>query len=288
VEAECLPLPPEAARVDSAGELAAAGEESMAYETLLYEKRNAIGYVTIHRPEKLNALNRTVMEELFDCFQNLQKDDEVRVVILTGTGEKAFVAGADINELAGQTPVEGKETSLRGQKVLDLIENLGKPVIAAINGYALGGGCELAMACSLRVAAENARLGQPETKLGLIPGYAGTQRLPRLVGKCKALEMILTAEPVTAQEAHRVGLVNQVVPAPELLATTEKLAQKILANAPLAVKFALEAVNHGMEMSEAEGQFLEATLFGLCCTTADMKEGTRAFLEKRPAKFVGK
>jgi len=172
--------------------------------------------------------------------------------------------------------------------VLDLIENLGKPVIAAINGYALGGGCELAMACTLRVAAENARLGQPETKLGLIPGYAGTQRLPRLVGKCKALEMILTGEPVTAQEAHRAGLVNQVVPAPELLATAEKLAQKIIANAPLAVKFALEAVNHGMEMSEAEGQFLEATLFGLCCTTADMKEGTRAFREKRPAKFVGK
>ena len=260
----------------------------MAYETLLYEKQNAIGYVTIHRPEKLNALNRTVMEELFNCFQNLQEDDEVRVVILTGAGEKAFVAGADINELAAQTPVEGKETSRRGQKVLELIENLGKPVIAAINGHALGGGCELAMACTLRVAAENARLGQPETKLGLIPGYAGTQRLPRLVGKCKALEMILTGEPVTAQEAHRAGLVNQVVPAPELLATAEKLAEKIIANAPLAVKFALEAVNHGMEMSEAEGQFLEATLFGLCCTTADMKEGTRAFLEKRPAKFVGK
>jgi enoyl-CoA hydratase/carnithine racemase len=260
----------------------------MAYETLLYDKCNAIGYVTINRPEKLNALNRTVMEELFGCFQNLQKDDEVRVVILTGAGEKAFVAGADINDLAAQTPMEGKETSRRGQKVLDLIENLGKPVIAAINGYALGGGCELAMACTLRVAAENVRLGQPEVKLGLIPGYAGTQRLPRLVGKCRALEMILTGELVTAQEAHRAGLVNQVVPAPELLATAEKLAEKIIANAPLAVKFALEAVNHGMEMSEAEGQFLEATLFGLCCTTADMKEGTRAFLEKRPAKFVGK
>jgi len=260
----------------------------MPYETLLYEKHNAIGYVTIHRPEKLNALSRTVMEELFDCFQDLQKDDEVRVVILTGAGEKAFAAGADINELAAQTPVEGKETSLRGQKVLDLIENLGKPVIAAINGYALGGGCELAMACTLRVAAENARLGQPEVKLGLIPGYAGTQRLPRLVGRCQALELILTGEPVTAQEAHRVGLVNQVVPLPELLATAEKLAQKILANAPLAVKFALEAVNHGLEMPAAEGQFLEATLFGLCCTTADMKEGTRAYLEKRPARFVGK
>lgn len=259
----------------------------MAYETLLYEKRHAIGYVTINRPEKLNALNRTVMQELLECFQGLQKDNDVRVVILTGAGDKAFAAGADINELAVQTPVVGKETALRGQKVLDLIEDLGKPVIAAINGFALGGGCELAMACTLRVAAENARLGQPEVKLGLIPGYAGTQRLPRLVGKCRALEMILTGEPVTAPEAHRIGLVNQVVPPPELVAAAEKLAEKIIANAPLAVKFVLEAVNHGMEMSGAEGQFLEAALFGLCCTTADMKEGTRAFLEKRPAKFTG-
>lgn len=259
----------------------------MAYETLLYEKRHAIGYVTINRPEKLNALNRTVMQELLECFQGLQKDNDVRVVILTGAGDKAFAAGADINELAVQTPVVGKETALRGQKVLDLIEDLGKPVIAAINGFALGGGCELAMACTLRVAAENARLGQPEVKLGLIPGYAGTQRLPRLVGKCRALEMLLTGEPVTAPEAHRIGLVNQVVPPPELVAAAEKLAEKIIANAPLAVKFVLEAVNHGMEMSGAEGQFLEAALFGLCCTTADMKEGTRAFLEKRPAKFTG-
>jgi enoyl-CoA hydratase len=260
----------------------------MAYETLLYEKRNGIGYVTANRPEKLNALNRKVIEEMLACFQALEKDDEVRAVILTGAGEKAFVAGADINELTVQTPVEGKEYSLRGQKLLALIENLGKPVIAAINGYALGGGCELALACTLRLASEKARLGQPEVKLGIIPGYAGTQRLPRLVGKGRALEMILGGEPVTAQEAYRIGLVNQVVPAPELMAAAEKLAQKIMANAPLAVKFALEAVNHGLEMSEAEGQFLEATLFGLCCTTADMKEGTRAFLEKRPAKFVGK
>lgn len=260
----------------------------MAYETLLCEKQNRIGYVTVNRPEKLNALNRRVMEELLECFQALEKDDEVRVVILTGAGEKAFVAGADLNELAAQSPIEGKETSTRGQKVLDLIENLGKPVIAALNGYALGGGCELAMACTLRVASESARLGQPEVKLGIIPGYAGTQRLPRLVGKGRALEMILSGEPVSAQEAHRIGLVNQVAPAQELMAAAEKLAQKIIANAPLALKFALEAVNHGMEMSEEEGQFLEATLFGLCCTTADMKEGTRAFLEKRPPKFVGR
>ena len=260
----------------------------MSYETLLYEKRNGIGYVTVNRPAKLNALNRQVMEELLDCFQAVAKDDEVRVAVVTGAGEKAFIAGADINELAVQTPVEGKETSLRGQKVLDFIENLGKPVIAAINGFALGGGCELAMACTLRMASENARLGQPEVKLGIIPGYAGTQRLPRLVGKGRALEIILTGEPITAQEAYRIGLVNQVVPQAELMTAAEKLAQKIAALAPLAIKFALEAVNHGLEMAEAEGQFLEATLFGLCCTTADMKEGTRAFLDKRPPKFIGK
>ena len=260
----------------------------MPYEDLLLEKRNAIAYVTVNRPEKLNALNRRVIEELLDCFQGLKAGEEVRVVIITGAGEKAFVAGADISELAVQTAVEGKETSLRGQHVLGLIENLGKPVIAAINGFALGGGCELAMACTLRVASEGARLGQPEVRLGLIPGYAGTQRLARAVGKGRALELILTGEPITAQEAYRIGLVNQVVPAQELMAAAERLAQKIMANAPLAVRFALEAVHHGMEMSAAEGQFLEATLFGLCCTTADMREGTRAFLEKRPAKFVGK
>ena len=260
----------------------------MAFENLLYEKRDGIGHVTVNRPEKLNALNRKTMDELHDCFQEIERDDEVRAVILTGAGEKAFVGGADINELAVQTPVEGKELSMRGQKILDLIEHLGKPVIAAVNGYALGGGCELALACTIRIASENARLGQPEVKLGLIPGYAGTQRLPRLVGKGRALEMVLSGEPVSAAEAYRIGLVNQVVPAQDLMATAEKLAQKILANAPLAVKFALEAVNHGLEMTQAEGQFLEANLFGLCCTTADMQEGTRAFLEKRLARFTGK
>lgn len=260
----------------------------MAFETLLDEKRDGIGYVTVNRPDKLNALNRKVMEELNACFEDLLRNDEVGAVILTGAGEKAFVAGADINELAVQSPLEGKETSLRGQRVLYLIENLGKPVIAAVNGYALGGGCELAMACTLRVASENARFGQPEVKLGIIPGYAGTQRLPRLLGKGRALEMILTGEPITAQEAYRIGLVSQVVALKDLIPQAETLARKIMANGPLAVKFALEAVHHGMEMTQEEGQFLEATLFGLCCTTADMKEGTRAFLEKRPAKFVGK
>jgi len=260
----------------------------MAYETLLYEQRERIAYVTINRPDKLNALNRQVIEELSTCFEAIEGSDDVRAVILTGAGEKSFVAGADINELAVQTPVQGKETSQRGQRVLDLIENLGKPVIAAINGFALGGGCELAMACTLRIASENARLGQPEVKLGIVPGYAGTQRLPRLVGKGRALEIILSGEPVNAQEAYRIGLVNQVVALKDLIAAAETLARKIMVNAPLAVKFALEAVNHGVQVTQVEGEFLEATLFGLCCATADMREGTRAFLEKRPAKFVGK
>ncbi len=260
----------------------------MAYETLLCEKRDGIAWVTINRPEKLNALNQKVMKELRACFEAIRDDSEAKAVILTGSGEKAFVAGADISELAVETPVSGKATSLAGQSTLDLIENFGKPVIAAVNGFALGGGCELAMACTLRIASENARLGQPEVKLGIIPGYAGTQRLPRLVGKGRAMELILTGDPVNAQEAYRIGLVNQVVPLKDLLATAEALARKIMANGPLAVRFAMEAINHGLEVSEAEGQFLEATLFGLCCTTEDKNEGTRAFLEKRPAKFIGK
>jgi len=260
----------------------------MAYETVLYERRGGIGYVTINRPDKLNALNRKVLDELDDCFHAIQNDEEVRVVILTGAGEKAFVAGADLNELATLAPLGGRDFSRRGQGTLDLIENLGKPVIAAVNGYTLGGGCELAMACALRIASENARFGQPEVKLGIIPGYGGTQRLTRLVGKGRALEMILSGEPIGAQEAYRIGLVNQVVPAAELAAAAETLARKIAANAPLAIKFALEAVNRGLEMTREQGQFLEAVLFGLCCTTADMKEGTRAFLEKRPPKFTGK
>ncbi|MGE5325770.1 MAG: enoyl-CoA hydratase-related protein [Deltaproteobacteria bacterium] len=260
----------------------------MAYETLLIEKRDGIAYVTINRPEKLNALNQKVMKEIHDCFERLKDDNEVRAVIVTGAGEKAFVAGADINELAVQAPLGGRETSLSGQRTLDLIENLGKPVLAAVNGFALGGGCELAMACTLRIASENARLGQPEVKLGIIPGYGGTQRLPRLVGKGRAMELILTGEPIPAQEAYRIGLVNQVVPLKDLMATAEALARKMMANGPVALRLAMEAVNHGMEMTEAEGQFLEATLFGLCCSTEDKNEGTRAFLEKRPPKFVGR
>ncbi|MGH6629225.1 MAG: enoyl-CoA hydratase/isomerase family protein [Burkholderiales bacterium] len=260
----------------------------MTYENILYEKKNQLAYITINRPKVLNALNMATMEELRAAFTEAKNDAEVRVVILTGAGEKAFVAGADINELARHNPVEAKEYTHRGQSVLDLIENLGKPVIACINGFALGGGCEIALACTLRLASENARLGQPEVKLGIIPGYGGSQRLPRLVGKGLANQMLLTGEMITAQEAHRIGLVNEVVPLAELLPRAEAIAQKIIANGPLAVQYTLEAVNQGMEMPLAEALFLEATLFGVACATEDKKEGITAFLEKRPAQFKGK
>ncbi len=260
----------------------------MAYETLRLEKRDRIAYATINRPEKHNAITGRVIGDLEDCFHALRDDTEVRVVILTGAGEKAFVAGADIGEIAGLTPIPGREFARRGQRLCGEIENLGKPVIAAVKGYALGGGCELALACSLRVASESARFGLPEAKLGILTGFGGAQRLARLVGKGRALEITTTGEPVTAQEAYRIGLVNQVVPAHELIPACEALARKIIANAPLAVKFALEAVNHGMDMTLEEGQLFEANLFALCCATEDMKEGTRAFLEKRPPKFTGK
>ena len=260
----------------------------MSFDNLLLEKRDGVAIVTVNRPDKLNALNRKTMEELDAVFTALCADAEVRGVILTGSGEKAFVAGADIGELAAQSPVEGKEFSLRGQRTLDKIEGLGKPVIAAVNGFALGGGCELAMACHLRIASDNARLGTPEVKLGIMCGYAGTQRLSRLVGKGRALEILLTGEMVDAQEACRIGLVNRVVAKDKLLAEAEGLLWKMLANGPISLRFTLEAVNAGLEMPFAQAQYVEATLFGLICTTEDMKEGTRAFLEKRPAKFQGK
>ncbi|TAM84157.1 MAG: enoyl-CoA hydratase [Acidobacteria bacterium] len=259
----------------------------MSYETLLFEIRVGIAYVTINRPQKLNALNQQAILELSDCFDRITDTPEARGVILTGAGQKAFVAGADINELAVRTPIEARGTALQGQALMNRIESLGKPVVAAVNGFALGGGCELAMACTIRIASENARFGQPEVRLGIIPGYAGTQRLPRLVGKGRALEMILSGEPISAQDAWRFGLVNQVVNPAELIPAAEKAVQKIVANSPLAVRYAMEAVSRGMEMPETEGEQLEATLFGLCCATADMKEGTRAFLEKRPAQFRG-
>jgi enoyl-CoA hydratase len=260
----------------------------MPYQNLLVESRDGVALVTINRPDKLNALNDLTVNELEVAFTALRADPEIRGVILTGSGEKAFVAGADIGELATQSPVDGKERSIRGQRVLDLVENLGKPVIAAVNGFALGGGCELAMACHLRVASEGARLGTPEVKLGIMCGYAGTQRLPRLVGKGRALEILLTGEMVDAQEALRIGLVNRVVPKDKLLSETEALLRKMLANGPVSLRFTLEAVNAGLEMPLAEAQYLEATLFGLICTTEDMKEGTKAFLDKRPAKFQGR
>jgi enoyl-CoA hydratase len=259
----------------------------MEYRNLLVEARSGVAVVTVNRPDKLNALDDRTMEELGAAFTSLGADAAVRGVILTGAGEKAFVAGADVGELARQSPVEGRERSIRGQKVLDRIESLGKPVVAAVGGFALGGGCELAMACHVRVASENAKLGTPEARLGIMCGYAGTQRLPRLVGKGRALELLLTGEMVDAQEAFRIGLVNKVVPRGKLLEESEALLRKMLANGPLSLRFIIEAVNAGLEMPFAEGQHLEATLFGLICTSEDMKEGTRAFLEKRPPKFQG-
>jgi len=258
------------------------------FENIKFETRNQIAYITVDRPKVLNALNMATMEELRRAFTSVKDDANVRVVIFTGTGEKAFIAGADISELNRQGPVEAKEYTHRGQAVLDLIENLGKPVIACINGFALGGGCEIAMACTMRIASENAKLGQPEVKLGLIPGYGGSQRLPRLVGKGLAQQILLTGEMLPAQEALRIGLVNEVVPAAELISRAEAIAQKIIANAPVAVQYTMEAVNKGMEMSLQDGLYLEAVLFGLVCATDDKAEGTKAFLEKRPAQFKGK
>ncbi len=260
----------------------------MAFDNLLIERDEATAIVTINRPKVLNALNTQTLDELRRAILELQQDAGVRVVILTGAGEKSFVAGADINELAVQTPTGGREHALAGQHVLDLIENMGKPVIAAINGYALGGGCELAMACTLRLAADSAKLGQPEIALGLIPGYAGTQRLPRLVGKGKAMEMILTGTPIAADEAQRIGLVNRVVPASELMAEARKLAAQLAKSAPIAMRYIINAVNKGMAIPFAEACQYEATLFGLVASTDDMKEGTAAFLAKRKAEFTGR
>src|SRR5712675_3476926 len=260
----------------------------MPYENILFEKKDSIAYVTFNRPKVLNALNRKTVEELRDALQDAREDSSVRVVILTGAGEKSFVAGADIGELAQRTPVDGKDFSLFGQSVFHLLETLGKPSICAINGFALGGGCELALSCSIRIASRNAKLGQPEVKLGILPGYGGSQRLTRLCGKGMAHELCLTGEMITAEEALRIGLLNHIYEPGELLAAAEAMAQKIAANGPLAVKFTMEAIERGVEMPLEEGLFLEATLFGVACATEDMREGTKAFLEKRPAAFKGK
>ena len=260
----------------------------MSYENLLFEKRDLIGFITFNRPKVLNALNRKTMEELNSLLASVREDNQVRALILTGAGEKAFVAGADIAELAVQTPAGGKETASFGQGVLQNLESLGKPSIAAINGFALGGGCELALACSIRLASKTAKLGQPEVKLGIITGYGGSQRLLRLCGKGTAMELCLTGDMISAEEAHRIGLVNHVYEPADLLPAAVELAKKIAANPPHSIKYTMEAITRGAEMPLAEGQYLETALFGLCAATEDMREGTRAFLEKRPAKFQGR
>jgi enoyl-CoA hydratase len=260
----------------------------MAYENILFEKKDGIAYITFNRPKVLNALNRKTVEELRDALLEVRDDSSVRVLILTGAGEKSFVAGADIGELAQRTPVDGKDFSLFGQSVFHLLETLGKPSICAVNGFALGGGCELALSCTIRLASTTAKLGQPEVKLGIIPGYGGSQRLARLCGKGVAHELCLTGEMITAEEAQRIGLVNHIYDPADLLPAAESLANKIIANAPLAVKYTMEAIERGVEMPQEEGLFLEATLFGLSCATEDMREGTKAFLEKRKADFRGR
>lgn len=260
----------------------------MGHETLLFETKDRVAFVTINRPDTLNALNDQVVDEIGDAAERIATDHGIAGAIITGAGQKAFVAGADIGDLAKQGPFDGKARAQRGQAVLRRLETCGKPVVAAVNGYALGGGCELAMACHLRVAADHARFGQPEVKLGIAPGYGGTQRLPRLVGKGVALQLILTGEMIDAQEAYRIGLVNKVVPAASLLAESEQLLRSILAMGPLAVRLAMEAVDQGLEMTLDEGLLLEANHFGLLAATRDMKEGLTAFLEKRQPKFEGR
>jgi enoyl-CoA hydratase len=260
---------------------------ALSFENIRYEKKDQIAIITVARPKVLNALNAPTLLELSHAFQSVRDDDDVRVAILTGEGEKSFVAGADITEFTALGAVGAEVLSRRGQAIFSQVEDCGKPVIAAVNGFALGGGCELALACTFRIASESARFGQPETKLGLIPGYGGTQRLARLVGKGRALQIILTADMVKADEALRIGLVNEVVAAAELLPRAEAIAKKIIANAPIAVRLTIEAVNKGWDMSLADGLAFEASLFGISFATSDKNEGTAAFLEKRAAQFKG-
>lgn len=261
---------------------------ALKFENVVYEKKGPIAYVTLNRPKVLNALNAKTISELGAVFEDARDDSAVRGVILTGAGDKAFAAGADIGEMANNTALEAEEATRCGQKVTELIENLGKPVIAAVNGFALGGGCELAIACTIRVAAETAKFGQPEVKIGIMPGYGGTQRLPRLVGRGRALQLILSGEVIGAQEAYRIGLVNEVVPNADLIARAEAILKQIISNAPVGVKFSIEAVNKGLDTSVAEGLLIEASLFALCASTEDKKEGTSAFLEKRAPQFKGR
>src|SRR5580658_6453870 len=261
---------------------------ALKFENVVYDKKGAIGYVTLNRPKVMNALNKATINELHGVFEDARNDSAIRGVILTGAGEKAFAAGADIAEIANNTAVEAEEATRRGQALTDLIENLGKPVVAAVNGFALGGGCELAMACTIRIAAESAKFGQPEVKLGVMPGYGGTQRMPRLIGRGRALKLILSGEVIDASEAYRIGLVDELEPDAHVIERAETVLKKIIANAPLSVKYALEAVNKGLETSAAEGLLLEASLFAVCASTDDKREGTSAFLEKRSPNFRGK
>ncbi len=260
----------------------------MNFKNLLTRKAEGIGWITINRPEKLNAMNIETIEELRAAFREFGDDAEVRAVIFTGAGEKAFIAGADISEFIHLDAEKGREYSRRGQDLTATIENFPKPVIAAINGYALGGGTEFALACHVRLASENAKLGQPEVKLGIIPGYGGTQRLARLVGKGKAMEMILSGRIVEAGEAGEIGLVNKVVPAGELLSAAEAMAKEMIKNAPLALAYSIEAINHGLDRTLAGGLELEAEIFGRSCATEDFREGAKAFIEKRKPDFRGR
>ncbi|HKY21965.1 MAG TPA: enoyl-CoA hydratase-related protein [Vicinamibacterales bacterium] len=257
----------------------------MSFDNLLIQRESGVAVLTVQRPQRLNALDTATLDELRQAFLDFQYDDSIRCVIVTGAGDRAFVAGADINELARDTPDGARERALRGQSVFDSIEQLGKPVIAAVNGVALGGGCELAMACTLRLAADTARFGQPEINLGLIPGFAGTQRLARLVGKTKAMEMILTGTPISAADALASGLVNRVVPTATLMTEARALALELAAKPSIALRYAMEAVNCGLDLPFADACRFEAALFGLVTTTEDMKEGTKAFLEKRKPEF---
>jgi enoyl-CoA hydratase len=260
----------------------------VSFENLLVERDGAVAVVSFNRPKVLNALNAQTLTELQTAIGEFKADPAVRAIIITGAGEKSFVAGADINELAVLSPVQGKDHARRGQLIFDAIETLGKPVIAAVNGFALGGGCELAMACTMRIAADTARFGQPEINLGIIPGYAGSQRLPRLVGKGIALEILLSGDMISAQRAYEIGLVNRVVPAAELMAEAKKLAQALAAKAPIATRYIIDAVNQGMDAPFSVGEELETSLFGTVASSEDMREGTKAFLEKRKAVWNNK
>ena len=259
-----------------------------AFDNISVEKKAALAYLTVNRPKALNALNRATLEEIGAALEDIRGDAGISGLIVTGAGGKAFVAGADITEIASISSVEASAFTRRGQAVFDLLENLGKPSVAAVDGFALGGGCELAMACTLRVATESARFGQPEVKLGVIPGFGGTQRLPRLVGRGRALQMILTGEPIDAQEAHRIGLVNEIVATEKLLERAAEILRKIGANAPLAVRFSIEAVNRGLQTSQSEGLVIESALFAVCASSEDKREGTAAFIGKRQAQFTGR